>query len=237
MHDGLRSCALTSHQHGSSGVAAPPKDLQQPCWAAQAADGGARRMCRSRDQTTGNPQHGRSSPGPGAGASTSPPRDPPEAAHRGCTCMQYAVSSHCDALCTCSLVAAWADRQQKRRMPLVKALCQGAGCRALFSTRGWCRAAWEGGVTPGSVIRAMGPWGSGMVHGYARRRRDPCSWRMLCDVMSMVSCSQGDPRHGGDMVPAPCAGSIGARRCPRRRLSCLGACLQSAAGWPLGGHA
>ena len=25
-------------------------------------------------------------------------------------------------------------------------------------------------MTPGSVIRAMGPWGSGLVHGYARRR-------------------------------------------------------------------
>ena len=38
----------------------------------------------------------------------------------------------------------------------------------------WCGAArrwaWEKGVTPGSFIRAIGPWGPNIVHGYVSKR-------------------------------------------------------------------
>jgi abhydrolase domain-containing protein 5 len=30
--------------------------------------------------------------------------------------------------------------------------------------------AWNGGVTPGSIIRGLGPWGKSLVEGYAQRR-------------------------------------------------------------------
>lgn len=30
--------------------------------------------------------------------------------------------------------------------------------------------AWEWGLTPGAVIRMLGPWGPGTIQGYARRR-------------------------------------------------------------------
>uniref|UniRef100_A0A061RJI8 Cardiolipin-specific phospholipase n=1 Tax=Tetraselmis sp. GSL018 TaxID=582737 RepID=A0A061RJI8_9CHLO len=32
------------------------------------------------------------------------------------------------------------------------------------------KAAWEGGLTPGAVTRALGPWGPGLVHSYVSRR-------------------------------------------------------------------
>lgn len=31
-------------------------------------------------------------------------------------------------------------------------------------------AAWEAGITPGGIVRTLGPWGSGLIQQYVRNR-------------------------------------------------------------------